>query len=314
MLQNTKQSIVFLMGPSASGKTDFAIQLANKFKISIISVDSALIYKGMDIGTAKPNNAILKQYPHHLLDICKPEESYSVFDFIRDAKQQIELAFKEGRIPVLVGGTCFYFHALEHGLSNLPKSSQSSKAKLQQLLKNKGVAVLHKNLTIIDPQAAQRIHPNDAQRIMRALEVFELSGKTLSELQSNKQHAINYTIKKIILMPERHELHRRVEMRFLSMMENGFLNEVKKLKKNPNLHENLPSIRCVGYRQAWQYLNGDIDKQEMIERAIIATRQLCKRQSTWLKNAKNALFLKENDIKTAIDFIENPSDKPKTRA
>ena len=305
MSQTPSQTVVFLMGPTASGKTDLAIQLADKFKARIISVDSALIYKGMNIGTAKPDKTILEKYPHHLIDICSPEDSYSAFDFVRDASKQIKTAFTNGETPILVGGTSFYFNALEHGLSNLPESTRESKEKFNQLLQDKGSATLHKDLKQIDPQAANRIHPNDSQRITRALEVFELSGKTLSQLQGKKQSGINYPIKKIILMPERAELHRRIEARFLSMMENGFLEEVRTLKQNPNLHENLPSIRCVGYRQAWQYLNNEIDEATMIEKAIIATRQLCKRQSTWLKSEPNALILHTENTQQTLDFIQS---------
>lgn len=304
MLQTPNQTVVFLMGPTASGKTNLAIQLADTFKARIISVDSALIYKGMDIGTAKPDKTILEKYPHHLINICNPEDTYSAFDFMRDANKQIETAFKNGETPILVGGTSFYFNALEHGLSNLPESTKASKEKFNQLLHDKSSAILHKDLKKIDPQAANRIHPNDSQRITRALEVFELSGKTLSELQGNKQPSVNHPIKKIILMPKRAELHKRIEARFLSMLENGFLEEVKTLKQNPNLHENLPSIRCVGYRQAWQYLNGEISKTDLIEKAIIATRQLCKRQSTWLRNEENALVLATNNIETTLQFIK----------
>ncbi|MDC9714945.1 MAG: tRNA (adenosine(37)-N6)-dimethylallyltransferase MiaA, partial [Gammaproteobacteria bacterium] len=296
----TNKSIVFLMGPTASGKTDLAIKLAQQFKVRIISVDSALIYKGMDIGTAKPDQSTLQKYPHYLIDICNPEDSYSAFDFVTDATLQIELAFSKNELPILVGGTSFYFHALEHGLSNLPESTSESREKFNQLLKSKGIAALHQDLEKIDPQAANRIHPNDAQRVTRALEVFDISGKTLSQLQGHKQSPIPHPIKKIILMPERSELHQRIEQRFLSMIDNGFLKEVKTLKQNPNLHENLPAIRCVGYRQAWQYLDGEISKATMIEKAIIATRQLCKRQSTWLRNEENALILEKIDIDKAI--------------
>lgn len=305
MSHSPKQTVVFLMGPTASGKTDLAIQLANKFSTRIISVDSALIYKGMDIGTAKPNNKTLKKYPHYLIDICTPEQIYSAFDFVRDATKQIKTAFANSETPILVGGTSFYFNALEHGLSELPASTKASKQKFNQLLNDKGAIALHKDLQQIDLQAAQRIHPNDSQRIMRALEVFDLSGKTLSELQGNKQRGIAYPIKKIILMPQRDELRKRIEKRFLSMVENGFLEEVAILKKKtPNLDETLPSIRCVGYRQAWQYLDGKTTKDEMIEKAIIATHQLCKRQSTWLNSEKNALFLEKSNIKTVVDFIQ----------
>ncbi len=306
----TNKTVIFLMGPTTSGKTDLAIQLSQQFKTRLISVDSTLIYKGMDIGTAKPDKATLKKYPHHLIDICNPEDSYSAFDFTRDASRQIKIAFANNELPILVGGTSFYFHALEYGLSKLPESNPKFKKKFNQLLKSKGTIALHQDLKKIDPQAANRIHPNDAQRITRALEVFDISGKTLSELQGNKKPIIKYPIKKIILMPERGELHTRIEQRFLSMIKHGFLDEVKHLKQNPNLHENLPVIRCVGYRQAWQYLNGKIGKTAMIEKAIIATRQLCKRQSTWLNGEENALFLKKSDLAKATTFI-NLQDKSK---
>ena len=291
------------MGPTASGKTDLAIQLSQHLNIRIISVDSALIYQGMDIGTAKPDKNTLKQYPHHLIDICSPEQSYSAHNFVIDAKAQIEYAFANKQLPVLVGGTAFYFHALEHGLSTLPESTSASKAKFTQLLQTKGANALHQTLAKIDKTAAKRIHPNDSQRIIRALEVFDLSGKTLSELQGSRQSATNYPIKKIILMPARSILHQRIETRFLSMIDNGFLAEVKRLKQNPKLNQNLPSIRCVGYCQAWQYLASTINKESMIEQAIIKTRQLCKRQSTWLKNQTDALFLEKIDIKKVLDFI-----------
>ena len=306
MTQASNKTVVFLMGPTASGKTDLAIQLAQQFKVRIISVDSALIYKGMNIGSAKPDENTLAAYPHHLIDICNPEEAYSAHDFARDAKAQIQLAFENNEIPILVGGTSFYFNALEYGLSDLPESTTESRDKYNQLLKNKGSATLHKELEKIDKKAADRIHPNDAQRVTRALEVFDLSGKTLSELQGNKKPGIDYPIKKIILMPPRSELHQRIEKRFLSMIDEGFLTEVEQLKQNPNLHEDLPSIRCVGYRQAWQYLNEEIGQENMIERAIIATRQLCKRQSTWLKSEKDALILETIDIESAVKFIQQP--------
>ncbi|RUA05902.1 MAG: tRNA (adenosine(37)-N6)-dimethylallyltransferase MiaA [Gammaproteobacteria bacterium] len=296
---------VFLMGPTASGKTDFAIELSKQFPVRLISVDSALIYKGMDIGTAKPNAETLRQYPHQLINICNPEDSYSAFDFVQDAKTQIQIAFNNNETPILVGGTAFYFNALEHGLSDLPESTPESREKFTQLLCEKGASTLHQDLATIDPTAAKRIHPNDAQRITRALEVFDISGKTLTELQGNKQLGLTYPVKKIILMPPRPELHARIEQRFLSMIDNDFLAEVKTLKQNPALHEDLPSIRCVGYRQAWQYLNNEIDKSTMIEKSIIATRQLCKRQSTWLRNEPNALTLEMPDITKAIEFIHN---------
>ncbi len=296
---------VFLMGPTASGKTDLAIEISRHIKARLISVDSALIYQGMDIGTAKPDKQTLAKHPHHLVDICKPSESYSAQDFVNDATTQINLAFANNELPILVGGTSFYFNALEHGLSDLPESTNESRLKFNQLLKEKGSEVLHKELIEIDPIAAKRIHPNDSQRITRALEVFDISGKTLTELQGQKQGRLNCKILKIILMPDRPLLHQRIEARFHQMMEQGFINEVKALKQDTNLHEDLPSIRCVGYRQAWQLLNGEIDKAEMIERAIITTRQLCKRQSTWLKGETQGLRLTQADVEKSLNFINN---------
>jgi len=297
-------TVIFLMGPTASGKTDLAIELSKRFPTRLISVDSALIYKGMDIGTAKPDTETLKKYPHHLVNICNPEDTYSAHDFAEDAKAQIKIAFNNNKTPILVGGTSFYFNALEHGLSNLPISTVESREKFNQLLQEKGVIELHKDLAKIDKESANRIHQNDAQRITRALEVFDISGKTLSELQGNKQAGLTHPIKKIILMPPRSELHTRIEQRFLSMIDNGFLDEVQHLKQNPNLHPDLPAIRCVGYRQAWQHLNGEINKETMIEKSIIATRQLCKRQSTWLRNEKDALILEKSDVSKVLDFLE----------
>ncbi|WPE18820.1 tRNA (adenosine(37)-N6)-dimethylallyltransferase MiaA [Candidatus Thioglobus autotrophicus] len=292
------------MGPTASGKTDLAIKISQKIKSRLISVDSALIYQGMDIGTAKPDAATLSAHPHYLINICKPSDAYSAQDFITDAKAQIELAFNNGELPILVGGTSFYFNALEHGLSDLPESTPESREKYNQLLKTKGVAALHQDLQKIDPVAAERIHAHDAQRITRALEVFDISSQTLTKLQGKKQGGLNCTIKKIILMPDRSELHQRIQTRFHLMMEQGFIEEVKTLKAKPELHQDLPSIRCVGYRQAWQFLNKEIDKAEMIERSIIATRQLCKRQSTWLKNETKGLTLKAADLEKSVNFIQ----------
>jgi tRNA dimethylallyltransferase len=296
--------VLFLMGPTASGKTDLAIKISKKINSRLISVDSALIYQGMDIGTAKPDTETLKAHPHYLIDICKPSDTYSAQDFVNDATHQIELAFSQNKLPILVGGTSFYFNALEHGLSDLPESTPESREKYNQLVKEKGLDALYQSLQKIDPIAAQRIHANDSQRITRALEVFNISGKTLSELQGKKQGGLNCIIKKIILMPDRSELHQRIETRFHLMMEQGFMDEVRVLRTNTALHQDLPSIRCVGYRQAWQFLNNEIDEAEMIERSIIATRQLCKRQSTWLRSQTQGLKLKTADIEKAVNFIQ----------
>ena len=304
MLNPPADTVLFLMGPTASGKTDLAIKISKKINSRLISVDSALIYQGMDIGTAKPDTETLKAHPHYLIDICKPSDTYSAQDFVNDATHQIELAFSQNKLPILVGGTSFYFNALEHGLSDLPESTPESREKYNQFVKEKGLDALYQSLQKIDPIAAQRIHANDSQRITRALEVFNISGKTLSELQGKKQGGLNCIIKKIILMPDRSELHQRIETRFHLMMEQGFMDEVRVLRTNTALHQDLPSIRCVGYRQAWQFLNNEIDEAEMIERAIIATRQLCKRQSTWLRSQTQGLKLKTADIEKAVNFIQ----------
>jgi tRNA dimethylallyltransferase len=293
------------MGPTASGKTELALEIYDRFDVSLISVDSALIYRGMNIGTAKPSPEILANYPHKLIDICEPEESFSVNHFVTLAKEHIDVALKENKLPVLVGGTSFYFHALEYGLSELPESTKDSRKHFNDLLKNKGSEKLHSQLVKIDPNSAERIHPNDSQRITRALEVFHLSGQTLSELQGNQAiNKLDHQIKKIILMPDRSELHLRIEKRFMKMMENGFLDEVETLMNNKNLNLDLASMRCVGYRQAWKYFDGAYDKQEMIDKAIIATRQLCKRQSTWLRDENKALILEKANIDKVIKFLQ----------
>ena len=248
MTIGSKKFVLFLMGPTASGKTELAIEISKIINSKLISVDSALIYRGMDIGTAKPDKETLKKFPHELIDICEPEDSFSVNDFIDLATTQIELAFKENKLPILVGGTSFYFNALEHGISNLPASTDQSRKHFNDLLKKHGSEKLHSNLKEIDPDSAARIHPNDSQRITRALEVHYLSGETLSSLQGQKNHKkLNLKIKKIILMPNRSELHERIEERFIDMIKNGFLDEVKALKNNKKLNLDLASMRCVGY-------------------------------------------------------------------
>ena len=305
MTIGSKKFVLFLMGPTASGKTELAIEISKIINSKLISVDSALIYRGMDIGTAKPDKETLKKFPHELIDICEPEDSFSVNDFIDLATTQIELAFKENKLPILVGGTSFYFNALEHGISNLPASTDQSRKHFNDLLKKHGSEKLHSNLKEIDPDSAARIHPNDSQRITRALEVHDLSGETLSSLQGQKNHKkLNLKIKKIILMPNRSELHERIEERFIDMIKNGFLDEVKALKNNKKLNLDLASMRCVGYRQVWNYFDGMYNKKEMIEKAIVATRQLCKRQCTWLRNEEEALVLASPSIDRVIDYIK----------
>lgn len=291
---------IFLMGPTASGKTELALQLADKLPCDIISVDSALVYKGMNIGTAKPSKEILKQYPHQLVDILDPALAYSAADFSKDALLAMENSANQGRIPLLVGGTMLYFKALIEGLASLPSADPILRANLEGRIKKEGINSLHKELQKIDPEAAKRIHPNDPQRILRALEVYFITGKTLtSHYQQQKltknqpanQH-LPYTIVQLAIAPrERYILHERIAIRFRGMLKQGFIEEVALLKARLDLHADLPSMRAVGYRQVWDYLDGKLDFENMQERGIIATRQLAKRQFTWLRSWRNVYWL-----------------------
>ena len=279
-----KPLAIFLMGPTASGKTDLAIQLRQQLPVEVISVDSALIYRGMDIGTAKPSKAELALAPHRLINICDPAESYSAANFRTDALREMQEISAQGKIPLLVGGTMLYYKALLEGLSPLPSADEKVRSEIEAKAALVGWGGLHQELSKIDPISAQRINPNDSQRINRALEVFYLTGKTLTELTAQKGEALPYDILQFAIAPEQREvLHRRIEQRFHKMIELGFQQEVEKLYRRPDLNENLPSIRCVGYRQMWEYLRGDYDHDEMVFRGICATRQLAKRQITWLR-------------------------------
>lgn len=279
-----KPLAIFLMGPTASGKTDLAIQLRQQLPVEVISVDSALIYRGMDIGTAKPSKAEVALAPHRLIDICDPAESYSAANFRTDALREMQEISAQGKIPLLVGGTMLYYKALLEGLSPLPSADEKVRSEIEAKAALIGWGGLHQELSKIDPISAQRINPNDSQRINRALEVFYLTGKTLTELTAQKGEALPYDILQFAIAPEQREvLHLRIEQRFHKMIELGFQQEVEKLYRRPDLNENLPSIRCVGYRQMWEYLRGDYDHDEMIFRGICATRQLAKRQITWLR-------------------------------
>lgn len=279
-----KPLAIFLMGPTASGKTDLAIQLRQQLPVEVISVDSALVYRGMDIGTAKPSKAELALAPHRLIDICDPAESYSAANFRTDSLREMQEISAQGKIPLLVGGTMLYYKALLEGLSPLPSADDKVRSEIEAKAALIGWGGLHQELSKIDPISAQRINPNDSQRINRALEVFYLTGKTLTQLTAQKGEALPYDILQFAIAPEQREvLHLRIEQRFHKMIELGFQQEVEKLYRRPDLNENLPSIRCVGYRQMWEYLRGDYDHDEMVFRGICATRQLAKRQITWLR-------------------------------
>ncbi|QLB20695.1 tRNA (adenosine(37)-N6)-dimethylallyltransferase MiaA [Vespertiliibacter pulmonis] len=279
-----KPPAIFLMGPTASGKTDLAIKLCQTLPVEVISVDSALIYKGMDIGTAKPNQAELALAPHRLIDIIDPVESYSVANFREDALREMADITAKGKIPLLVGGTMLYYKGLLEGLSPLPSAVPEVRLEIEEKAKKLGWQALHQELEAVDPISAARINPNDSQRINRALEVFYVSGKTMTELTALQGESIPYDIMQFAIAPEdRAVLHQRIEQRFHKMVELGFEQEVKRLVERGDLHPDLPSIRCVGYRQMWEYLAGEISLDEAIFKGICATRQLAKRQITWLR-------------------------------
>ena len=285
-----KPQAIFLMGPTASGKTDLAIALRQTLPVEVISVDSALIYKGMDIGTAKPSQAELALAPHRLIDILDPAESYSAMNFRADALKEMADITASGRIPLLVGGTMLYYKALIEGLSPLPSADPNIRAEIEQRAEQQGWSALHQELLKIDPVAGTRINPNDSQRINRALEVFYITGKTMTELTAEQGESLPYDVLQFAIAPqERAVLHERIEQRFHKMIALGFEEEVKKLYERPDLHIDLPSIRCVGYRQMWEYLQGDISLDEAIFKGICATRQLAKRQITWLRSWQSEL-------------------------
>lgn len=276
------------MGPTASGKTTLALQLAAQFPVEIVSVDSAMVYRGLNIGTAKPDRSILETVPHHLIDICDPAQRYSAAQFRTDALIAIENIFAEQKMPLLVGGTMLYFRALQQGLSHLPSADPAIRAHLDALAKEQGGDALHRRLREIDPQSAQRIHPNDPQRLQRALEVFMITGKTLTHYRDQKMTPLPYPVLNIAISPvDRQLLHQRIHARFETMLAQGFINEVRGLYQRGDLTADMPSMRTVGYRQLWSYLAGDVDEETAINQAITATRQLAKRQLTWLRSMEN---------------------------
>ncbi len=287
---------IFLMGPTAAGKTDLAIELAKVLPCELISVDSALVYRGMDIGTAKPSKALLAEHPHRLIDILDPAQSYSAADFRRDALEAMAEISARGNIPLLVGGTMLYFKALLEGLADMPAADARVRETLEAEAARDGWQALHERLAAVDPVSAARIHPNDPQRLIRALEVFLVSGASMTEhrqrqiAQSTDAGAsgggqLPYTVANLAIAPtDRRVLHDRIAVRFGQMLEQGFVDEVKALHDRGDLHAGLPSIRAVGYRQVWDHLDGKLTASEMQERGIIATRQLAKRQFTWLRS------------------------------
>lgn len=289
--------VIFLMGPTAAGKTQLAMDLHDRLGCELVSVDSALIYRGMDIGTAKPSPQELQQYPHRLVDIRDPSESYSAAEFRQDALMHIAEIHQAGRIPVLVGGTMLYYHALANGLASLPEADAAVRERLLAEATEKGWPEMHRRLAEVDPESAERLNPNDAQRLQRALEVYEISGKTLTQHWAEQaEQKPDFPIVSMAVMPQqRSELHARIAQRFHLMLEQGFVKEVEALYQRGDLDLQMPSVRCVGYRQAWEYLSGTVDYETMVDKGIIATRQLAKRQITWLRSWPDLNWLDTHD-------------------
>ena len=309
---------IFLMGPTAAGKTDLALELARTLPCELISVDSALIYRGMDIGTAKPDKAVLAEFPHRLIDIRDPAESYSAAEFRADALAAMAQITARGRIPVLVGGTMLYYKALLEGLADMPSADAAVRAELEARARVEGWQALHRELEAVDPESAARIHPNDPQRLTRALEVYRVSGLSMSAHRRRQAEQrldwsgpggehFPYTVAHLAIAPaQRQVLHARIAQRFQSMLEQGFVEEVERLRQRSDLHAGLPSIRAVGYRQVWDYLEGNLSETQMRERGIIATRQLAKRQFTWLRSWADVHWLDSlacDNLQRALKYL-----------
>jgi len=308
MTDERRPPVVFLMGPTASGKTALAVELVARLPLAIVSVDSAMVYRGMDIGTAKPGREVLARAPHRLIDICDPADAYSAARFRADALREIADLHAAGRVPLLVGGTGLYFRALESGLSELPAADRAVRARLAVEAAAYGWARLHARLATVDPDAAARIRPGDPQRIQRALEVWELTGRPLSSLQAEPGEPLPYRVLKLALTPpDRETLHERIGRRFHEMLAQGLEAEVQRLLDRGDLAPDLPSLRAVGYRQMVAFLLGEGDRPTMVERAVTATRQYAKRQMTWLRAERDATWLPERSpeaLREALKMIE----------
>ncbi|MEQ8312898.1 MAG: tRNA (adenosine(37)-N6)-dimethylallyltransferase MiaA [Gammaproteobacteria bacterium] len=309
-----KPPVICLLGPTAAGKTALAMELVDRADCEIISVDSAQVYRGMDIGTGKPEPKLLQRYPHRLIDIADPAEPYSASEFRSDALREIETVTRSGKLPLLVGGTMLYFKALRDGLADMPDADQSVRTQIEAMAAESGWQAVHARLSEVDPEAAARIHPNDPQRLQRALEVYMLTGESLSSHHQKEKNGsaefagIPFDLHFFaIQVHDRGVLHERIAVRFQQMLEQGLVDEVRALHSRPDLNESLPSIKSVGYKQVWQYLEGELDYDGMVERSIIATRQLAKRQLTWLRSWPDLRQLGESPA-DSVDSILNYVD------
>lgn len=314
-MQDLRPPAIAIMGPTASGKTAFAVELAQQLKTEIISVDSALVYRRLNIGSAKPDSATLALAPHRMIDIRDPHEVFSAADFAKEALPHMNALSTAGRVPLLVGGTGLYFRALLEGLSEMPPADATVRAVLNAQAQAEGWPAMHAQLAAIDPGSAARIHPNDPQRIIRALEIHRISGRTRSDWQSRERtQTFPYRVLHLVLAPkDRGELHRRIARRFDAMLDQGFLDEVRELMSDSRLHGDLPSMRAVGYRQAWEHLAGQTDASAFRDKAIAATRQLAKRQLTWFRGLESSRWLDPNTESDALNYMvrEFVSRKPK---
>ena len=299
---------ILLMGPTASGKTAVALELARVLAVEIVSVDSALVYKGMDVGTAKPDRETLKSVPHHLIDVIEPHESYSAARFRDDALASMREITERERIPLLVGGTMLYFKALTEGLNELPEADPMIRLVIDTMAQTHGWPAVHEKLKSVDPDTAARLEPNDSQRVQRALEIYYITGKTMRELLEKPKYVyFPYAPIKIAIIPsDRAALHQRIEARFARMLESGFIEEVRQLREDYGLESDAPSMRCVGYRQALQHLNGQTGIEAVRSQGIAATRQLAKRQLTWLRSMEDVTVfdcLDENLSARVLEYV-----------
>ena len=309
-MANTQPPAIFLLGPTASGKSDLAMKLTSHLPVELVSVDSALVYRDMNIGTAKPDAEILRQHPHHLVDIRNPDEVYSAADFRSEVLTLMSAISERGNIPLLVGGTMLYFKVLIEGIASMPAADSAIREKIVREAETGGWQKVHQRLAEVDPESAARIHPNDPQRLQRALEIWELTGESMTQLHKKQQDLVSlpFSVCQLAIIPsDRADLHRIIAARFEQMIKDGFIEEVEHLREKYDLNAELPSIKSVGYRQVWQYLEGEVDRKAMQERAIIATRQLAKRQFTWLRGWSNLKEIPFPEVNEALKIIQASS-------